>query len=66
MGWGLRATAPVDRGGLVIEYIGEVLDETQMQVCGRRVICATLFCLVFIYFRLALLVLFGEYDAILV
>ena len=32
MGWGLRATAPVDRGGLVIEYIGEVLDETQMQV----------------------------------
>ena len=37
MGWGLRAAAPVDRGGLVIEYIGEVLDETQMQVSATRV-----------------------------
>jgi hypothetical protein len=33
MGWGLRTSAPVNRGDLVIEYIGEVLDDVQMQVC---------------------------------
>ena len=32
MGWGLRAASHVNRGDLVIEYIGEVLDEVQMQV----------------------------------
>ena len=31
MGWGLRAAEPVQRGRLVIEYIGEVIDETEMQ-----------------------------------
>ena len=32
MGWGLRTAEPVSRGSLVIEYIGEVVDESQMQV----------------------------------
>lgn len=32
MGWGLKTAAPVSRGDLVIEYIGEVLNESQIQV----------------------------------
>lgn len=31
MGWGLRTAEAVDCGDLVIEYIGEVIDEMQMQ-----------------------------------
>lgn len=32
MGWGLRAVDAVERGALVIEYIGEVIDVEEMQV----------------------------------
>jgi SET domain-containing protein len=32
MGWGLRALEDVPRGTLVIEYVGEVISETQMRV----------------------------------
>jgi hypothetical protein len=31
MGWGLRSAAPMVEGELVIEYIGEVIDEQMMQ-----------------------------------
>lgn len=33
MGWGLRAGAEIGKGALVIEYVGEVIDENMMQVC---------------------------------
>ena len=31
MGWGLRATKPINQGDLVIEYIGEVIDDNTMR-----------------------------------
>jgi hypothetical protein len=36
MGWGLRALEDVPEGTLVIEYIGEVISETQMRVSSPR------------------------------
>lgn len=32
MGWGARTVEPVAKGSLVIEYIGEVVDEPEMEV----------------------------------
>jgi SET domain-containing protein len=36
MGWGARTVEPVTSGSLVIEYIGEVIDEAEMEVRDRR------------------------------
>ena len=33
MGWGLKTLEFVAKGRLVIEYIGEVIAEREMQVC---------------------------------
>ena len=33
MGWGLKSVDFVQRGTLVIEYLGEVINEEEMQVC---------------------------------
>jgi hypothetical protein len=48
MGWGGKTIQAISKGSLVIEYLGEVIDTNEMEVC--------IFCVLYYYLSLCAIV----------